>query len=346
MHPRSKELCGQSKGERAGVCICRPLRLSDMKKQTRGKARPDAATARVAVIDIGTNSVKLLVAGTDRVTVYFDRDTTRLGKGLSGGGSIRKGSLDATIRTVRRFAESARAHGAQKVFAFSTYVMRRAGGASEAIARLENEIGIAVRILSGREEARFSYLSARAHIPHPKPWTLVCDVGGGSTELVLAKSGRVLAATSRPLGALHLTERFIDTDPIDVGQFERLARHVEKSVGGWMEKRPAVAPSHLDLVASGGSVTTLAAMISGSWPGAGVVRSSDLAALERRCLELTTAERKRLPGLPSDRADIIPAGIAVVRAVMRAAGKRALRVNEGGVREGALIYLLQNNLEW
>ena len=135
-------------------------------------------------------------------------------------------------------------------------------------------------------------------------------------------------------------------DPIDTVQFQRLVRHVERSVDTWMAKRPAVAPSRLDLVASGGSVTTLAAMLSGGWPGAGVVRSGDLAAMERRCLAITTEQRRRIPGLPPDRADNIPAGIAVVRAVMRAAGKRTLRVNEGGVREGALIHLLQNNLEW
>jgi len=301
---------------------------------------------RYAVIDIGTNSVKLLVAAADRTTVHFDRETTRLGEGLSGGGSIRMGSLDATIRAVRRFVDAAHAHGATEVFAFSTYAMRRAAGARAALTRLEKSTGIAVRILSGGEEARFGYLSARAHIPRPKPWTLVCDVGGGSTELVLARSGEVLASTSRPLGALHLTERFIDTDPIDTGQFQRLVHHVEKSVGDWMSKRPAVAPARLDLVASGGSVTTVAAMLSGGWPGAGVVRSGELAALERRCLALTTAERRHLPGLPPDRADIIPAGIAVVRAVIRAAGKRTLRVNDGGVREGALIHLLKNNLEW
>jgi len=314
---------------------------------TRTTNKKDHTLApRYAVIDIGTNSVKLLVAAADGTTLHFDRDTTRLGEGLSGGGSIRMGSLDATIRAVRRFIDAAHAHGATEVFAFSTYAMRRATGSRAALTRLEKSTGIAVRILGGGEEARFGYLSARAHIPRPKPWTLVCDVGGGSTELVLAQSGKVLASTSRPLGALHLTERFIDTDPIDAGQFQRLVRHVEKSVGGWMSKRPAVAPARLDLVASGGSVTTLAAMLSGEWPGSGIVRSGDLAAMEQRCLSLTTAQRRHIPGLPADRADIIPAGIAVVRAVMRAAGKRTLRVNEGGVREGALIHLLQNNLEW
>jgi len=309
-----------------------------MNRPTRKKENP--AAARYAVIDIGTNSVKLLVAGADLDTVHFDRQTTRLGKGLSAGGKVRKGSLDATIHTVRRFVESAQARGAAKVFAFSTYALRRAP--TTALTRLERESGIAVRVLSGREEARFGYLSARAHIPRPKPWTLVCDVGGGSTELVLARSDRVLAAASRPLGALLLTERFIDTDPIDAAQFQRLVRHVEKNVGDWMAKRPPVAPARLDLVASGGSVTTVAAMLTSGE----VVRSGALSELERRCLALTTAQRRRMPGLPPDRADIIPAGIAVVRAVLRAAGKRSLRVNQGGVREGALIHLLRNNLEW
>jgi exopolyphosphatase/guanosine-5'-triphosphate,3'-diphosphate pyrophosphatase len=306
------------------------------------RTRNTIAAPRYAIIDIGTNSVKLVVAGADLVPTYFERETTRLGRGLSGGGRIGKPALDATARSLRQFVRTARARGAHHVFAFSTYAMRRSAGAAGALDRLQKEAGIAVRILTGREEASFSYLSAHTHIPHPKPWALVCDVGGGSTELVLAKSGKVVALTSKPLGALHLTERFIDSDPIDMHEFGRLVRHVGKSVGGWVAGRPEVPPARLDLVVSGGSVTTLAAMLGGDE----VMRAGALAALERRCLSLTTEARKRIPGLPPDRADIIPAGIAVVRALMRATGKRTLRVNPGGVREGALIHLLQNSLEW
>lgn len=301
---------------------------------------------RIGVIDIGTNSIKLLVAGHDLRPVYFDRRTTRLGRGMSRARHVGAEALEATAGTVREFAHAARRHGAVAVFAFATYALRRAGDAGRVLSALEKEAGVKVRVLSGREEARFGYLSARAHLPRPRPWTLMCDVGGGSTELVLAKSGRVLATTSRPLGALHLTERFVATDPVDPAQFERLTGHVAGVVDAWMRARPPVPASRLDLVASGGSVTTLAAMLAGGGDGVPVVRLGALDAMLERCLALTGAERRRLPGLPADRADIIAAGIAVVLAVMRAAGKRTLRVNDGGVREGALIHLLGNNLEW
>lgn len=301
---------------------------------------------RIGVIDIGTNSIKVLVAGRDLEPVHVDRNTTRLGRGLAGGRGVGADALEATVATVRDFAGAARRHGADRVFAFATYALRRAGDAGRVLSTLESETGVEVRVLSGREEARFGYLSARARLPRPRPWTLVCDVGGGSTELVLARSGGVLASTSRPLGALHLTERFIDSDPVEPAQFQRLVRHASGVVERWVAARPKVPPTSLDLVASGGSVTTLAAMLSGGFPGEPVVRLGALDALLRRCLALTVARRRRLPGLPPDRADIIPAGMAVVLCVMRATRKRTLRINDGGVREGALIHLLRNNLEW
>jgi exopolyphosphatase/guanosine-5'-triphosphate,3'-diphosphate pyrophosphatase len=308
--------------------------------------RRSADASRIGVIDIGTNSVKVVVAGRDLEPAYFDRRTTRLGKGMSGGREVRREALDATAATVRGFTRAAHCNGARQVFAFATWAMRRAGDATRVLSTLEARTGLEIRVLSGREEARFAYLSARAHLDRPRLWTLMCDVGGGSTELVLARSGRVVATTSRPLGALHLTERYIDSNPVDTGQFERLTRHVREVVERWMCSRDPVAPSRLDLVASGGSVTTLAAMLAGGKGIETTVRLGALRTMLERCLALTIAERRRIPGLPADRADIIPAGMAVVLAVMRAAGKRTLRVNDGGVREGALIHLLRNNLEW
>jgi len=317
-----------------------------MRNRTPDKLHPDAAPERIGVIDIGTNSVKLLVAGPDLVPAHFERRTTRLGRGMTRSHRIRSKPLADTIATLQEFARAARRRGARDVFAFATWAMRGAAGAHKALATLEKQSGVPVRVLSGREEARFGYLSARAHLPRPRPWTLVCDVGGGSTELVLARSGKVVATTSKPLGALHLTERFIDTDPIDADQFAHLSRHVESTVRRWLNARPDIPASALDLVVSGGSVTTLAAMLSGSYPGENMVRLGPLRDLQRHCLGLTTEARKSIPGLAPDRADIIPAGIAVVLAIMEASGKRILRVNDGGVREGALIHLLGNNLEW
>jgi exopolyphosphatase/guanosine-5'-triphosphate,3'-diphosphate pyrophosphatase len=121
---------------------------------------------------------------------------------------------------------------------------------------------------------------------------------------------------------------------------------VRRNIERWMAARPRVPASALDLVASGGSVTTLAAMLSGRYPGGTVIRLGALRDLQRHCLSLTTEARKGISGLAPDRADIIPAGIAVVLAIMNATGKRTLRVNDGGVREGALIHLWKNNLEW
>jgi exopolyphosphatase/guanosine-5'-triphosphate,3'-diphosphate pyrophosphatase len=304
---------------------------------------------RLATIDIGTNSIKLLVADVvnGRVkTRTFRRKTTRIGTGLERSGRIRRDRLSASIDVIAAFERTARREGASHTFAFSTFALRKAVNARETLARIARETGMSVRVISGREEARFAYLSARARLVRPRPGTLMLDIGGGSLELALSLSGSVVRASSLPLGALLLTERFISTDPIDPAEYAALGRHANRHLSRWFKASPVPHPGRLDVVASGGSITTLSDMTHPTGRSSGRISDHELHRLESRCLALTIAGRKRIRGLPSDRADIIPAGIAVVRTVLRLSRKRVVTVNEGGVREGVLIHLSENRLRW
>ncbi len=317
-------------------------------------------TERVALIEIGTNSTKLLVAelvSDDRFeTVYFARETTRIGSGVSGNARISTAGVHRTLETIRRFRRHARSIGCERFFAFSTYALRRASNAASVVRRLERQLKCPLKILTGKEEARFAYLSARRALRSKKSSTVLLDFGGGSTEIVVARRGRITHARSLALGALHLTERFIRSDPIARSEFLRLEGFVDGIVqrvlgAAGLDK---LGPSSFDLVASGGSISTAGAMIAAAGVrggrGAGrstqPLRSGDLAALLNRCLAVDLRDRKRIPGLDPTRADIIPAGLATVLSFTRHAGKRVIYPNPGGVREGALAHLMAHGFRW
>ena len=314
---------------------------------------------RVALIEIGTNTTKLLIADTAahgyRIR-HAARRTTRIGRGLASGGRIVPSAVAANIAAIESLMRTVREHGCHMLFAYSTFALRRASNSSAVVRRLEKALGGTLRVLSGRAEARFAYLNARKHLALRRPHTVLVDIGGGSTELVVARRGSVVFARSIPLGALHLTERFIHTDPIGGGEFEALARHVDRRVASALRTAgvDCIRPRDTDLVASGGAIGALSWVIAGSLSSGRPavsrlpreVRLGEAAEFLDRCLALPLAGRRRIRGLDPDRADIICAGLAVVLSVMRHMGKRVLLANPGGVREGALIHLIQNGYRW
>ncbi len=302
-------------------------------------------TARpVAVLDIGTNSLKLLVGTTDgrRVhSLHFARVTTRLGEGLHAHGRISNEAAQRTVRAIRRLALEARHHGAETVNALGTDAFRAAQNGGAVARRIEKSTGIPVRILTGREEAEFAFLSARSCLAHPRPATFLLDVGGGSAQFVAARGRRIVGAHSMPLGALRLSEKHLHHDPIDPADYRSLQREIVTRLRPVTQRYRNLAP-RAALVAAGGSATTALAMVSRGrkrTARGGRITLSQVRQLERICLDRTAAERRQLPGLPADRADIIPAGIAVVLCVMLATRKRAVHVTGGGIREGAILII-------
>jgi exopolyphosphatase/guanosine-5'-triphosphate,3'-diphosphate pyrophosphatase len=322
-------------------------------RRARGPALPPRHQ-RVALIEIGTNTTKFLIAdvfGNAQRVRHFEARTTRIGRGLKKSGRISHEALDATVTAVAALRKKAAKHRADLLIAVATYALRKAANADAVQKRIGKAAGVPLKILTGREEAHFAFLSASNRLKLAKPHTLLIDIGGGSTEVVLANRRRIERARSIPIGALHLTERFVRTEPIDSGDFSALETFVDKTVRRHLAATGAdrIAPGHLDLVASGGSVTTIARVIAAGnkhidWVSA--VRSSEIHDFLERCLSMTLARRKRIPGLDPKRADIIPAGLAVVVSFMKALRKRTLRINDGGVRNGVIYHLIENDFEW
>lgn len=294
--------------------------------------------ARFATIDVGTNSVLLLVAERDEAgrfeAVAEDLVIARLGEGVDRTGRIGDRALRETVETVRRFAEKARALGAEGLAVVSTSAARDAENGADFLARLRDAAGVEAEILSGEEEAELSYLSVAGDFGDGPLWAL--DIGGGSTEVIAGEGGRLRMRRSFDVGAVRLTERCIASDPPRPEELRCVEEAVQEVFSGLGDG------SHARLVGIAGTVTTLCAIHLGlqSYDGARVhgarLGIDEVRAVEARLASLPLAERLRIPGLPPKRADVIVAGAVILRVAMECLGAEELVVSDKGVRWGLL----------
>ncbi|NPV74479.1 MAG: Ppx/GppA family phosphatase [Pelotomaculum sp.] len=285
---------------------------------------------RVAAIDIGTNSVRLLVAERDGdrlKAVEAGLATTRLGEGI-GSGMLLPQAMERTVDAVEGFCRTAMHLQAGRITVAATSAVRDALNRDEFVQMVRQRTGLKVRILSGEEEAALTYRGVLAGLPVEPRATAVVDVGGGSTELIWPREGG-LRLVSVNVGAVRMTEA-----GMDVRKAAALLKPFLEEIKGMPVKC---------LVGVGGTVTTLAAVdqelavydpvrVHGYCLTAPKIEKI-LAKLE----EMTVEERRRVPGLQPERADIIVAGVAIVKAVMEGTGAGRMLVSEYDILYGLVL---------
>ncbi len=228
--------------------------------------------------------------------------------------------------------------------AVGTSALREAANA-EALLAPAGRLGIEFRVISGEEEAALTLLGVRAGLPDLPPHLLMLDIGGGSTEFLLADGGRVRAAVSTDLGSVRLTETCLALDPPTPEELGRLRAAVGARLQALRGELPAIPPGGV-LVGTAGTITTLAAIDLGlasydpDRVNGYVLSVARSASLLEELAALPLARRRAVPGLEPARADIILAGAMVCRLAMECFGFRELRVSEGGLREGIVLDLL------
>jgi exopolyphosphatase/guanosine-5'-triphosphate,3'-diphosphate pyrophosphatase len=299
---------------------------------------------RRAAIDVGTNTVRLLVVEGDTPDgfriVHEDQVITRLGHGLTSGGPLHPESARRTLAAVSRLAEAARAEGAREVLVVGTSALRQARDRGAFAEALREATGLDLRVVSGEDEARLALLGTRWGVGLP-PRFLLMDIGGGSTELVVADGDAVGGAVSLPLGAVYLTEAFLTRDPVDGEEYAALVGEIRRQLGPVLPGLVRGVPA--PVVGTAGTVTTLAALDLAlpSYDGRRVqghqLRRSGIEALLRRLAPLPVAKRAEIPCLEPGRADLIIAGIAVCLEVLTGAGVDRLIASDYGLREGILL---------
>lgn len=288
-----------------------------------------------AVIDIGTNSVLLLLArrGPDgAVEVVRDQSTiTRLGQGAGASGVLAPEAIARTLACLSDYRAQAEAAGAT-ITAVTTEGVRMARNQADFLGPAAQALGAPVRLLSGAEEAELSYLSVARETPGGGPLR-VLDIGGGSTELVLGEGLQVQAAVSLQVGAVRLTERLISADPPSP---EMVAAVHAAALEAFAARLP-VAP-HPELHGLAGTVTTTAALLLGlavydrvRVDGSRFARA-EVATLRDELARETLAQRCERPGLERGRADVIVAGVTILLAALEHCGAETLVVRDRGLR--------------
>ena len=308
---------------------------------------------RVAVIDVGTNTVRLLVADVGvragYRTVLAAQEITRLGQGLLPARVLQPEPIRRTVRVLRRFRELAESQGASTVLAVGTSALREAANRAPFLTCARYEAGLEIAVISGEEEGRLALLGVRTGLPTPPDRLVMLDIGGGSTEILLAEGLRILASASTGLGAVTLTERFLKTDPPDPAELDAVRRAAASRLGRLLREGFRGLTSDAVLAGTAGTVTSLAAIDLGLDPydpgrvnGYRLTRDR-VAELLRELASLPLADRRGVRGLEAARADVIVAGTAVCLAAMEALGAGCLTVSDGGLREGILLDLLRRN---
>ena len=285
---------------------------------------------RRAVIDIGTNTVKLLVAeiraGQVFPTVSKDQ-TTRLGEGVAATRQLSAAAIARTVAAIDDYVTDAREHAVSNLSAFTTSAARDAQNRQKFLAAVRQQCGIDVAVLSGQQEAELIFAGVASDPVWSTRRLVVLDIGGGSAEVICGQGGKLKKWASLPLGAVRLTEQYRDWS------FAELAAYLRTTL------RTALADfadPDCHFVATGGASVTLGRMATGTADHASLT-FAEVSGLVAQLNALPLADRQKVPGLPSDRADIIVAGGAVLLFAMEAIGAPALTVSIRNLRYGALL---------
>jgi exopolyphosphatase/guanosine-5'-triphosphate,3'-diphosphate pyrophosphatase len=307
--------------------------------------------SRFATIDVGTNTILLLVAELDEdgaFRVLTDRaEIARLGEGVDRTRSLSAAGVERALVVLREYVHACRNFGVEEIAAAGTSALRDALNAKSFLARLKQEFKLDLRVLSGREEAAYSYLAVQKGLQLDAQDVLVVDVGGGSTEFILAKDGKLHGLASLDVGSVRLTERFLASDPARKEECDRLIQTVDQSLTKLLADWGG-EPSRTTMVGIAGTFTTLSAVEKGlTHYSHSEVHGSRLSRAEvERQVELyrarTVAERKQIAGLEPKRADVILAGALAIQRIMTLFDIDEAIVSDQGIRYGLLYERIAN----
>jgi exopolyphosphatase/guanosine-5'-triphosphate,3'-diphosphate pyrophosphatase len=311
----------------------------------------------LAGIDIGTNSIRLLIAetGPDAFReLYSARRTTRLGKDLDRTGMLSSDAMARSVSALIEFSASLHRFPAAQISAIGTSALRNASNAHTFIADVRQRTGIDIIVISGEDEARLTLRGVRSALQGregmkagPLDSALVIDIGGGSTEFIVTNGCSGPLAQSLPLGAVYLSERYLTADPPGADALLALRQAVRSELD---KAEPALLHGPGDrphqLIGTAGTITTLAAMDLGmalydpARINGAVLTRGALDRIVQTLVRSTAPERRTLAGLEPGREDIILSGAIIAQEIMERCAYPEMLVSDWGLREGIIADLL------
>jgi exopolyphosphatase/guanosine-5'-triphosphate,3'-diphosphate pyrophosphatase len=306
---------------------------------------------RIAAIDIGTNSIHMIVVQV-RPDLSFEvvareKDMVRLGAGGLDGRSLTPTAMTAAMHTLAKFKRLAESHKVDEIIAAATSATREAENGGDFIAQVDREIGIKIKVISGTEEARLIHLAAAYGVDVGSSPAVVVDIGGGSVEVTLGTATHLTLGRSFKTGVIRLTERFVRTDPLTRHDQRRLVKFVSKEMGPYLEQ---VASRGFErLIGTSGTILSLGTMAvaeAGEVPEDvrnRRVPAKALRRLQKRLVEADISERLRIPGMDPRRADLSVAGAVLFDTIVRRLGADEFTLCDLALREGLVLDYIRRN---
>ena len=289
----------------------------------------------LAVIDIGTNTLLLLIVNEGMQPMVELCRFGRLGKGLDATGRLADDAIVTSLAICREYRRVMDQHGIARPIAIATQAMREAKNAADFVVPAETILGATIEVIGGEREAQLAQAAVAQTFPElAAARYVVVDVGGGSTEIITVDGGRLVSAVSVPIGAVRLTERHIRHDPPAAAEIAALEADIDRHLAA------LALPRAVPVIGTAGTATTLAAVKLGlsSYDAAAVtglrIAPSAAAELYARFLAATVAERKAIPGIEAPRADVIAAGAAIYARVLQRIDAPVLITCDRGIRWG------------
>src|SRR6266566_6402782 len=310
---------------------------------------------RLAAIDIGTNSVHMIVVQVrpDMSFEVIDREKemVRLGAGGLDGRSLTPEAMHAALQVLSKFGRLAESHNVEEVIAVATSATRESENGGEFLKAVTDLTGIRPRVISGTEEARLIHAAAAYGAGGPGEIAVVIDVGGGSVEVTRGTGATIELGRSFKLGVIRLTERFIKSDPPDAKDQRKLVRHIENEIGKYLDQ---IARARYDrVIGTSGTILSIGTVIAASEGGAPDkslrnrrISAKQVRRLRKEIVGLSIDKRLRVPGLEPRRADLVVAGVILVDEILRRLGATELTLCDLSLREGLVLdYIAQHRKE-
>ena len=320
---------------------------------TTEESTPTADPSLIAALDIGSNSVRMSLvrlhseSGTWTLLSQH-KETVRLGQGEFDTKHISDEAMGRGVAVLRRFAEIARGRGASEIVAIATAALREAENRDAFLEHAREDAGIDVRVVPGVEEARLIYLGVTSGIELGEKRGLFIDIGGGSTELIVGTQTEHLMLDSLKLGAIRVGNQFLTgvTGPIPPALYEAMRQYTRNAAIHAYRKIREVGGFEIGIASSGTAMNlaSVAARRAGVEPETMrnyTLKTADIASVADMLCRLTLEERRRVPGLNPERADIIVSGAAVLQTLCEDLKIESLRISDRSLREGVLVEVMR-----
>jgi exopolyphosphatase/guanosine-5'-triphosphate,3'-diphosphate pyrophosphatase len=307
---------------------------------------------RIAALDLGSNSFHLLIVETrpdgSFIPIVREKEMLRLGDVVAREGVLTDEAIESASEVLKRFGTIAETHGVDEIAAYGTAALREASNGAAAVEQLEAASGVKVKVINGIREAQLIFEAVRSSVLIDPGPALVADLGGGSLELAVGDRAGLVYATSLHLGVGRLTAELARSDPPSSKERARMWRRVDEQLADVLDDVLATGPRQL-IVSSGtfsALVRATVALRDGAVPSVVnqlTVTDKELDALAELVFSLPVLDRARLPGIDAKRAELLPAGMVVMQAVMEATGLREVTGCEWALREGIVLSTIRKH---